>query len=96
MVQTTMQGVSSCTWVMQVETFKKLHGEDQMAVDKLKEGIDGFAKDQIKLEAMVHEITEGARPMQCRASPKPKSLRLWKHAACLCVPERLMLHCKSA
>lgn len=45
--------------VLQVETFKKLHGEDQMAVDKLKEGIDGFAKDQVKLEAMVHEITEG-------------------------------------
>ena len=30
-----------------------------MAVDKLKEGIDGFAKDQVKLEAMVHEIVEG-------------------------------------
>ena len=42
----------------QVETFKKLHGEDQMAVDKLKEGIDGFAKDQVKLEQMVHEIVE--------------------------------------
>lgn len=43
----------------QVETFKKLHGEDQMAVDKLKEGIEGFAKDQVKLEAMIHEIVEG-------------------------------------
>lgn len=44
--------------IFQVETFKKLHGEDQMAVDKLKEGIDGFAKDQVKLEQMVHEIVE--------------------------------------
>ena len=44
---------------MQVETFKKLHGEDQMAVDKLREGIKGFAKDQVKLEAMIHEIVEG-------------------------------------
>ncbi len=44
---------------MQFETFKKLHGEDQMAVDKLKEGIDGFAKDQVKLETIIHEIVEG-------------------------------------
>ena len=46
--------------IFQVETFKKLHGEDQMAVDKLKEGIDGFAKDQVKLEQMVHEIVENS------------------------------------
>ena len=46
--------------IVQVETFKKLHGEDQMAVDKLKEGIDGFAKDQVKLEQMIHEIVENS------------------------------------
>ena len=56
---------SACN--LQFETFKKLHGEDQMAVDKLKEGIDGFAKDQVKLEAMVHEITEGGE--FCRGMP---------------------------
>ena len=39
-----------------------------MAVDKLKEGIDGFAKDQIKLEAMVHEITEGEPPARQTSS----------------------------
>ena len=40
-----------------------------MAVDKLKEGIDGFAKDQVKLEAMVHEITEGGTAAkQCRCA----------------------------
>jgi hypothetical protein len=44
---------------MQVGTFKRLHGEDQMAVDKLREGIEGFAKDQVKLEALIHEIVEG-------------------------------------
>jgi transaldolase len=38
------------------ETFKKMHGEDQMAVDKLREGIESFAKDQSKVEALVHEL----------------------------------------
>ncbi len=36
-----------------VELFKKLHGEDEMAVQKLAEGIQGFSKDQASLEAMV-------------------------------------------
>jgi hypothetical protein len=55
----------------QVETFKKLHGEDQMAVDKLKEGIEGFAKDQVKLEALIHDIVEGEA-----------SLITWKTVIC--------------
>lgn len=38
------------------DLFKKLHGEDQMAVDKLREGIEGFSKDQAKLEGMVAEL----------------------------------------
>lgn len=36
--------------------FNKLHGADQMAVDKLKQGIEGFAADQTKLEAMIAEL----------------------------------------
>ena len=36
--------------------FRKLHGADQMAVDKLQEGIDGFAKDQTSLEALIGKI----------------------------------------
>jgi transaldolase len=38
------------------DLFKKLHGEDQMAVDKLAEGIEGFSKDQRKLESMVADL----------------------------------------
>ncbi len=38
------------------DTFAKMHGEDQMAVDKLREGIEGFSKDQKKLEALVHDL----------------------------------------
>ena len=37
-------------------TFARMHGEDQMAVDKLREGIEGFSKDQVKLEALVHDL----------------------------------------
>ena len=40
----------------QEATFRKLHGDDQMAVDKLQEGIDGFAKDQGSLEALIGKI----------------------------------------
>ncbi|KAG2501829.1 hypothetical protein HYH03_000328 [Edaphochlamys debaryana] len=36
--------------------FTKLHGADQMAVDKLKQGIDGFAADQKKLEELLASI----------------------------------------
>ena len=40
------------------ETFKKWHEEDQMAVDKLKEGIDSFAKDQESLEKLIGELKD--------------------------------------
>ena len=40
------------------ETFKKMHGDDQMAVDKLKEGIDGFVKDQKSLEKLIGELKD--------------------------------------
>jgi transaldolase len=36
--------------------FERLHEGDQMAVDKLKQGIDGFAVDQGKLEALLEKI----------------------------------------
>ena len=38
------------------DAFAKMHGEDQMAVDKLREGIEGFSKDQVKVEALVHDL----------------------------------------
>lgn len=40
----------------QEPTFRKMHGDDQMAVDKLQEGIDGFAKDQASLESLIAKI----------------------------------------
>jgi transaldolase len=38
------------------DLFKKLHGEDEMAVTKLAEGIQGFSKDQAQLESMVAKL----------------------------------------
>ena len=38
------------------ELFQKLHNDDQMAVDKLAEGIDGFAKDQEKVEKLLADL----------------------------------------
>jgi transaldolase len=40
------------------DTFKKWHEEDQMAVDKLKEGIEGFAKDQKSLEKLIGDLKD--------------------------------------
>jgi transaldolase len=39
--------------------FDQLHGADRMAVAKLKEGIDGFALDQMKLEDMIAAAAGG-------------------------------------
>ena len=36
-------------------TFRYLHNEDQMAVEKLSEGIRKFAADTIKLETLIRE-----------------------------------------
>ena len=33
--------------------FAEMHGADQMAVDKLAEGIQGFSKDQEALEKLI-------------------------------------------
>jgi transaldolase len=45
-------------------TFDKMHAEDRMATDKLKEGIDGFSKAIVDLEVILEkrlsEITEPA------------------------------------
>jgi len=38
------------------EVFDSLHGADQMAVDKLKQGIEGFAADQKKLEEQLAKL----------------------------------------
>lgn len=40
------------------ETFKKRHEEDEMAVDKLKEGIESFANDQEALEKLIGELKD--------------------------------------
>ncbi|KAL4420874.1 hypothetical protein ABPG77_002833 [Micractinium sp. CCAP 211/92] len=42
------------------ELFDKMHGEDEMAVEKLKEGIDNFSADQRKLEEMIGAALEKA------------------------------------
>ena len=38
---------------MNEEIFEKMHAEDQMAHDKLKEGIEGFSEALEKLEKML-------------------------------------------
>eukprot|EP00887_Chlorella_sp_A99_P002925 scaffold24.g2925.t1 len=40
--------------------YDQLHSSDAMAVDKLKEGIDGFAADQLKLEELIGAAVERA------------------------------------
>jgi transaldolase len=49
---------------MDKATFDKMHAEDRMATDKLKEGIDGFSKAIVDLEVLLEkrlsEITEPA------------------------------------
>ncbi len=35
--------------------FEQMHGADAMAVEKLKEGVDGFSADAVKLEALLAE-----------------------------------------
>jgi transaldolase len=34
-------------------TFDRMHAEDRMATDKLKEGIEGFSSALVKLEGML-------------------------------------------
>ncbi len=38
---------------MDKATFEKMHAEDQMAHDKLKEGIEGFSKALEELEQLL-------------------------------------------
>lgn len=40
------------------EQFYELHNADKMAVEKLKEGINSFAADQVKLEAQLAKLSE--------------------------------------
>lgn len=50
--------ILGCAAGSHYETFKKRHGEDQMAVDKLQEGIQGFAKDQESLEKLIGDLKD--------------------------------------
>eukprot|EP01025_Chloroclados_australasicus_P021173 TRINITY_DN2220_c0_g2_i1.p1 TRINITY_DN2220_c0_g2~~TRINITY_DN2220_c0_g2_i1.p1 ORF type:complete len:435 (+),score=56.50 TRINITY_DN2220_c0_g2_i1:170-1306(+) len=43
--------------------FREMHGQDQMAVDKLDEGIRNFAKDQDRLEEMLAALAEESEGM---------------------------------
>ncbi|KAG8515715.1 Transaldolase, partial [Galemys pyrenaicus] len=49
------------------KAFRWLHNEDQMAVEKLSDGIRKFAADAVKLERML-TVSEGVRPGRLRAS----------------------------
>jgi transaldolase len=40
---------------MDKATFDKMHAADKMATDKLKEGIDGFSKAIVDLEALLEK-----------------------------------------
>lgn len=40
------------------KAFESLHGADRMAVEKLAQGIEGFAADQVKLEAQLAALAE--------------------------------------
>ena len=45
-------------------TFEKMHAEDRMAHDKLKEGIEGFSKALEELEALLEKrLKEVAEPV---------------------------------
>jgi transaldolase len=49
---------------MDEAVFRKMHAEDQMASDKLQEGIDGFSKALVALEKLLGErldALDGAR-----------------------------------
>jgi transaldolase len=39
--------------VMDKATFKKMHADDRMATDKLKEGIEGFSGALVNLEKLL-------------------------------------------
>jgi transaldolase len=48
---------------MDKATFDKMHAEDRMATDKLKEGIDGFSKAIVDLEVLLEKrLSEIAEP----------------------------------
>ena len=46
------------------ETFEKMHAEDRMAHDKLKEGIEGFSAALVDLEKLLAKrLQELAQPV---------------------------------
>lgn len=44
--------------IMNSTTFASMHNADQMAVDKLAQGVDGFTVDQQKLEVLLAKVAE--------------------------------------
>ena len=60
-VHTVLPERTGATWqrgvqdlaAMDAARFEEMHTADQMAVDKLRDGIEGFAADQRKLEELL-------------------------------------------
>jgi transaldolase len=52
---------------MDEQTFEKMHAADQMAHDKLKEGIEGFSKALEKLEKLLADRLEALRASEPKA-----------------------------
>ncbi len=53
---------------MDEATFRKMHSEDQMASDKLQEGIDGFSKALVALEKLLGERLDALSGAQASAA----------------------------
>lgn len=53
-----LSGVEAKLENMSQQQFDELHSQDQMAVDKLAQGIESFAADQRKLEAMIEKLSQ--------------------------------------
>lgn len=51
------------------KAFRWLHNEDQMAVEKLSDGIRKFAADAVKLERVLMVSAPGLEPGRAGASP---------------------------
>jgi len=58
----TEQGAADCQDEefsnMDEELFRKMHGEDDMAVEKLKTGIEGFVDAQTDLESLLNDLAK--------------------------------------
>ncbi len=74
-------------------TFDRMHAEDRMATDKLKEGIEGFSAALVKLEKLLAkrlaELESRAPRPRCRPALLQSRTTRAAHAAALflCVPQ---------